>query len=123
MTSQMVKRETQVDPVFSKVYSYVISGWPSVVDPTLVLFKNKRDELTTKQGCVLWGTRVVVPPSLQERVLRELRETHPGFSRMKAPSRSYVWWPNIDAHIERTVSSRSTCQTVRSAPPTAQIHP
>ena len=41
VTSQMIKRETQVDPVLSKVYSYVISGWPSVVDPTLVPFKNK----------------------------------------------------------------------------------
>ena len=123
VTSQMIKRETQVDLVLSKVYSYVISGWPSVVDPTLVPFKNKRDELTTQQGCVLWGTRVVVPHSLQEKVLHELHETHPGISRMKALSRSYVWWPNIDAHIERTVSSCSTCQTMRSAPPTAQIHP
>ena len=122
VTSQMIKRETQVDPVLSKVYSYVISGWPSVVDPTLVPFKNKRDELTTQQGCVLWGTRVVVPHSLQEKVLHELHETHPGISRMKALSRSYVWWPNIAAHIERTVSSCSTCQTMRSAPPTAQIH-
>jgi len=89
----------------------------------VVPFKNKRDELTTQQGCVLWGTRVVVPPSLQEKVLHELHETHPGISRMKVLSRSYVWWPNIDAHIERTVSSCSTCQTMRSAPPTAQIHP
>ena len=83
VTSQMVKRETQVDPVLSKVYSYVISGWPRVVDPTLVPFKNKQDELTTQQGCVLWGTRVVVPPSLQEKVLHELHETHPGISRRK----------------------------------------
>ena len=123
VTSQMIKRQTQVDPVLSKVYNYVISGWPSVIDPTLVPIKNKRDELTTQQGCVLWGTRVVVPPSLQEKVLHELHETHPGISRMKALSRSYVWWPNIDAHIERTISSCSTCQTKRSAPPTAQIHP
>ena len=42
---------------------------------------------------------------------------------MKALSRLHVWWPNIDAHIERTVSSCSTCKTMRSAPPTAQIHP
>ncbi|XP_020605308.1 uncharacterized protein LOC110044130 [Orbicella faveolata] len=78
VTSQMIKRETQVDPILSKVYSYVISGWPSVVDPTVVPFKNKQDELRTQQGCVLWGTRVVVPPSLQEKVLHELHETHPG---------------------------------------------
>ena len=30
---------------------------------------------------------------------------------------------NIDAHFERTVSSCNTYQTMRSAPPTAQIHP
>ena len=73
VTSQMIKRQTQVDPVLSKVYNYVISGWPSVVDPTLVPFKNKQDELTTQQGCVLWGTRVVVPPSLQENILHTSR--------------------------------------------------
>ena len=48
-----------------------MSGWPSAVDPTLVTLKNKRDERTTQQGCVLWGTRVVVPPSLQKKVLHE----------------------------------------------------
>ena len=42
---------------------------------------------------------------------------------MKALARFYVWWPNIDSHIERTVSSSSTCQSMRYAPPTAQIHP
>ena len=102
VTSQMIKRETQVDPVLSKVYNYVIS---------------------TQQGCVLWGTRVVVPPCLQEKILHELHEILPGIFRMKALSRSYAWWPNIDAHFGRTVSSCSTCQTMRSAPPTAQIHP
>ena len=123
VTSQMIKKETQVDPVLSKVYNYIISGWPSVVDPTLVPFKTKRDELSTQQGCILWGARVIVPPSLQEKVLQELHDTHPGISRMKALARSYVWWPSIDSHIERTVSSCSTCQCMRSDPPTAQIHP
>ena len=112
-----------MDPVLSQVYGFIIGRWPTVVDPTFAPFKSKRDELTTQQGCILWGTRVVVPPSLQEKVLQELHDTHPGMSRMKALARSYVWWPNIDSHIERTVSSCNTCQSMRSAPPTAQIHP
>ena len=33
VTSQIIKKETQVDPVVSQVYNYVISGWPCVVDP------------------------------------------------------------------------------------------
>ena len=112
-----------MDPVLSQVYNYVISGWPCVVDPTLVPFKTRQDELSTQQGCILWGARVIVPPSLQDNVLQELHDTHPGISRMKALARSYVWWPNIDSHIERTVSSCSTCQSMRSNPPTVQIHP
>ena len=123
LTSQMIQKETRVDPVLSQVYGFIIGGWPTVVDPTFSPFKSKRDELTTQQGCILWGTRVVVPPSLQEKVLQELHDNHPGMSRMKALARSYVWWPNIDSHIERTVSSCNTCQSMRSAPPTAQIHP
>ena len=39
---------------------------------------------------------------------------------MKSLERTYVWLPNIDSRIERTVSSCNTCQ---SAPPTAQIYP
>jgi len=110
VTSQMIKKQTQVDPVLSKGYNYIISGWPSVVDPTLVPFKTKRNELSTQQGCILWGVRVIVPPSLQKKVLQELHDIHPGISRMKALARSYVWWPSIDSHFERTVSSCSTCQ-------------
>lgn len=67
----MIKKETKVDPVLSKVYTYVISGWPGVVDPTLVLYKSKRNELRTQQGCLLGDTPVIVAPSLQEIALEE----------------------------------------------------
>ena len=64
VTSQMVKKETQVDPVLSKVYTYVVSDWTGVVDPTLVPYKSKRNELRTQRGRLQWDTRVIVPPSL-----------------------------------------------------------
>ena len=117
----MIKKETQRDPVLSHVYKYVISFWPHVVDPSLVPFKTRQDELSTRQGCLLWGALVIVPPSLQEKVLQELHETHPGISRMKALARSYVWWPNMDSDIELTVSSCSTHQSMRSDPSPVQI--
>ena len=123
LTSQMIQKETRVDLALSLVYGFIIGRWPIVVDPTFAPFKSKRDELTTQQGCILWGTRAVVPSPLQAKFLQELRDTHPEMSRIKAFARSYVWWPNIDSHIERTVSSCNTCQSMRSAPPTAQTHP
>lgn len=70
-----------------------------MVDHTFAPFKSKRDGLTTQQGCILWGTRVDVLSSLQEKVLQEVHDTHPGMSRMKALARSYVRWPNSDSDI------------------------
>ena len=53
LTSQMIQKETRVDPVLSQVYSFIIGGWPTVVmDPSFAPFKSKRDELTTQQGCI-----------------------------------------------------------------------
>ena len=92
------------------------------MDPSLVPFKTREDELCTRHGCLLWGARVIVPPSLQEKVLQELHDTHPGISRIKALARSYVWWPNMDSDIELTVLSCSTCQSMRSDPSQVQIH-
>ena len=42
---------------------------------------------------------------------------------MKALARCYVWWPYVDSHIERTVSSCSTCQSMSSAPPPLKFIP
>ena len=46
VTAEMVREKTQVDPILSLVYRYVQNGWPSIVDASLVPYKNKQDELT-----------------------------------------------------------------------------
>ncbi|XP_068726559.1 uncharacterized protein [Montipora capricornis] len=103
VTSEMIKKKTAVDPLLSRVYRYTLSGWPIMVDPERVPFKNKKDELTLEQGCLLsiWGTLVVIPTSLQKEVLKELHETHPGITKMNALARFYVLWPKIDVDFER----------------------
>ncbi|XP_060091235.1 LOW QUALITY PROTEIN: uncharacterized protein K02A2.6-like, partial [Heteronotia binoei] len=79
--------------------------------------------ITLSQGCILWGSRVVVPPPppLQKRVLESLHETHPGIVRMKALARSYVWWPRMDKEIENGVRRCSACQESRPEPPSAPV--
>ena len=42
---------------------------------------------------------------------------------MKALARSYEWWPKIDVDIERMVSLCKVCQSMRSNPPSAPVHP
>ncbi|XP_060092566.1 LOW QUALITY PROTEIN: uncharacterized protein K02A2.6-like, partial [Heteronotia binoei] len=73
-------------------------------------------------GCILWGSRVVVPPPLRRQVLEDLHETHPGIVRMKALARSYVWWPGMDEEIEGWVRRCQPCQESRPNPPSAPVH-
>ena len=50
---------------------------------------------------------LLVPPPRHEQVMKELHDTQPGITLMKALALSLVWWPNIDADLERMVQSCS----------------
>ena len=83
----------------------------------------RRYELSVQNGCVLWGSRVVVPPPGRAPILRLLHEGHPGISRMKALARSVVWWPGLDVELDNKVKSCTACQDTRSAPSKSLLHP
>ena len=48
--------KTRRDPVLSRVLAYVLTGRPNRVDKDLQMYFTKRDELSTEQGCLLWGS-------------------------------------------------------------------
>ena len=99
-------------------------GWPETdLSPEFKPYRSRRQELSILDGCVLWGSRVVVPPQGRKAALDELHETHPGSSKMKALARSYIWWPKMDQEIEDLVKRCSICQETRSSPPSAPLHP
>ena len=75
------------------------------------------------QGCILWGSRVVIPKCAHPVIMDQLHETHPGVSRMKSLARSFVWWPGLDKQIEDCVEQCRVCQESRPVPAKAPIHP
>ena len=123
ITAIDIAAETKKDGVLSQVYQFVLEGWPlRGVDDSLKPFYQRKDQLTTDQGCLLWGTRVIIPPSLQARLLQELHYTHPGMIKMKLLARSYMWWPRMDSNIEEVVRSCNECAAQRGLPPVAPLH-
>ena len=74
-------------------------------------------------GCVLWGNRVVIPAAGRQQILEELHESRQGASRMKGRAIMVVWWPNLDKDIENLVSNCTACQSSRSLPLLAPLHP
>ena len=57
VVAAVVKRETQLDIVLSRVLRYTREGWPEVKQVTeeLKLYFNRREELSIEDNCLLWG--------------------------------------------------------------------
>ena len=118
-----IRQLTDCDPVLSRVRLSLLQGWDNLTDEFLTPFQSKRDELSIQDGCVLRETRIVVPAKGRELVLDLLHQGHPGITRMKSIARSFVWWPGMDAQLEKKVMECERCQLTRHAPPKVPLHP
>ena len=65
---------------------------------------------------VMYSDRVVIPPALQKRILKEFHVGYPGMSRMRSPMRSNVYWTNMDREFKNTVKAYKGCALAVKAP-------
>lgn len=122
ITYKEIGLATRFDPVLSKVMDLTLNGWPlHVEDDRLKPYTDKTLQLSVERDCVLWGSRIVIPPPFRQEILILLHTEHPGESRMKALARSFVWWPKIDKDIEVFVSECEICQKTRKSVPLAPL--
>ena len=123
LTFNQLKQWTAKHPVFSRVHQMLLQGWQHSNDTELKSYQVRYSELSVCDGCVMWGTCIVVPQAGRKRVLEQLYDGHPGVSRMKSLARSFVWWPQMDDDITYRVKLCNQCQQSRHAPPPAPLHP
>ena len=122
VTSAKIKQWTDRDPLLSHVRRMVLHGWHDSDDPKLCPFTRRKEELSVQDGCVLWGSRVVVPEAVRSNVLEVLHQGHPGISRSKSLARSIVWWPRIDNDLKEKVKGCLHCQSNSKSPAPAPLH-
>jgi Integrase zinc binding domain/Integrase core domain len=72
----------------------------------------KRYFLSVQDSCVLLGSKVIIPVTLQDQVLKLLHAHHIGEVKMKALARNYLWFPNIDEKISFLCKTCESCQTL-----------
>ena len=87
-----------------------------------LLKKNTKIEETYSLGdnILLYSERVVIPKTLQKRILYDFHTGHPGINRMKSLMRSYVFWPGMDSDVTDMVSKGKGCILAAKSPPTLQ---
>ena len=118
-----IKKFTNTDPVLSTVRRCILSGSTVPEEEDFKPYKTRQHELSVLQGCLLCGSRVVIPKKCRATVFKELHEMHQGVNKMKSLARSYVWWPKMDYEIEEMLKKCQICQELHPTPPAAPLHP
>ncbi|CAB0005138.1 unnamed protein product [Nesidiocoris tenuis] len=120
----LIQKRMLEDNTSRKVSSYIRLGWPEKkdMDPVLIPYFLKREELSVEEEILLWNGRIVVPESLRDNFLMMLHNGHPGIRSMKSVARNHFWWPRVDRDIEMMVGKCLRCQRSRAAPEEAPIY-
>ena len=72
ITAKDIGKATLLDPVLSRVFDLVMTGWPEKCEEeNLKPYYTRRHELSCEQNCVLWGSRVIIPQVFREKMLKE----------------------------------------------------
>nr|KAG5712925.1 hypothetical protein BaRGS_007522 [Batillaria attramentaria] len=124
--SNILRQESGKDPVIATVMRYVREGWPlkhAEINEEVRKFQKLSDSLSICHGCLIYGTRVVIPQSLQPKILDLLHIGHFGMERMKQLARTAVYWPGIDAAIEMTSRRCDSCGEHQNKPSKPPVHP
>ena len=123
ITADQIKSWTDHDPVLSKVRRLILRGWQDSDDLNLKPYQQCQLELNLQNGCVLWGSHVIVPLAGRNKKMNELHEGHPGVFRMKSLARSFVWWPRMDQNMEKRIRNCNLYQYSRHLPASAPLQP
>ena len=120
---QLVMQETVKDPVLPNIIKCLQGSWPKNLSPEEKPFFKVRDSLSSSDSCLFYGHRIVIPKVLQDQILNVLHLGHFGMQRMKQLARTAVYWPGIDADIEKTARHCPTCNEHQRLPPKQPVHP
>ena len=100
---EKLKDSTQRDPILAMVYQLTQQGWLHQrrhVPHLVRRYWDFRDELSTDDGMLLKGPRLIIPVELQEEYLSCLHEGHLSASKVQENAKQHMYWTGIDADIE-----------------------
>ena len=123
--SEKLKDSTQRDPILATVYQLTQQGWPHQrrhVPHLARRYWDFRDELSTDDGMLLKGPRLIIPGELQEEYLSSLHKGHLSASKVQENAKQHMYWTGIDADIEDYTKRCQEC-IKRSQVPKEPLQP
>ena len=71
---------------------------------------------------ILRGTRIVIPETMQQRMIDLAHEGHQGIAKIKSLLREKVWFVGIDGAVEKKVKSCLACQATTTETNREPLH-
>ena len=107
---QEIREETRKDATLTKLQQTVRTG-QNEGDDELASYMTAevKYDLHVIDGVIYRGKRLIVPESLQRRVIKLGHEDHQGISKTKSFMRQFCWFPGLDAKVERQIKECLDC--------------
>ena len=126
-TYKMIREQTNLDAVMRKLQQLISSGWPQKlkeVPEEIKPYHSYKDELAVLDGIIYKGSRLVVPMSVRQDILKKLHISHQGTAATIRRARSAVFWPQMAEDIRMKTEKCVTCalDTPMQQPETLQSH-
>nr|XP_054761486.1 uncharacterized protein K02A2.6-like [Lytechinus pictus] len=107
-----LQKATKEDPSLVQVRKFVEEGWPAKhtlsqeLRPLYVL----RDEFSIVDEVVMRDDRIVVPATLQGKLVQFAHSAHQGIVRTKSRLRDDYWFQGMDRVVEEAIKTCSICR-------------
>jgi len=108
------------DSGYAALIDAVSTGFPArrdQTDPAVRQYWVIREELSTDDGLVFYGSRVIVPAEARRSILSKLHASHQGIVRTRQRAAQTVYWSGINNDIVQMVERCQPCQEHRPSLP------
>ena len=119
-----IQQVSSINNHLHQLKGIIITGWPDSRDELhadLQPYWSYRDELSVIDSIILKDKCIIIPHSLKEQVLNQLHTNHMGIEKTKLLACECVYWPSINADIEKYIKQCSTYLQFQQTQPQERI--
>ena len=113
-----IRLETSKDTSLQTLMSLMMRRWPDdkLKTPLCVgEYWPYRDELTTQNGIVYRGTRIIITASMRREMTARAHRSHLEIQYTTSSARDIRYWPRMTANLTEAVQRCNICQQTRPA--------
>ena len=125
-----IRTATSSDTSMTQLLDLIENGFPDAKDNMpieLRAYYQYRDKLTSFDGVALYKDRVIIPPTLRDKILEALHSAHQGISQMSSRAEVSFFWPGMTSAINELRQRCQHCNRIApsqpNAPPTPPMQP